>query len=346
MSGGPATLTSQIRSESGVPGGWMTAGLSSVPACVRVVVRDVAGKHSWDSAVLYGPPLCPAQQRSPQNTTRTRRHRRTCSYTPRHRHIWPGGSERRGRRGRRRGRKSRSRSGRKLEEEQRRSISAEKDKEQMQGVDSEKGEDDEGKEEDYVQKEEEDALAEAKDAGTEQLPAPPLAKRVCREAVPAWDSLGEGDDSLDEMLQYLGYSSPECLQRAGMPLNIPAPPPACVSEKQENDVINAILKQSAAEREFILLRGEGLNMRASRQPEPDTESPQSAFYYCRLLINILGLNSWEKRHLGNDEVHIVWSEHSRDYRRGIIPTEFGDVLIVIYPVKNHMYSIHILKKPE
>lgn len=52
------------------------------------------------------------------------------------------------------------------------------------------------------------------------------------------------------------------------------------------------------------------------------------------------------RHLGNDEVHIVWSEHSRDYRQGIIPTEFGDVLIIIYPMKNYMYSIHILKKPE
>ena len=52
------------------------------------------------------------------------------------------------------------------------------------------------------------------------------------------------------------------------------------------------------------------------------------------------------RHLGNDEVHIVWSEHSRDYRRGIIPTEFGDVLIIIYPMKNHMYSIQIIKKPE
>uniref|UniRef100_A0A672FW97 Ral GTPase activating protein, alpha subunit 1 (catalytic) n=1 Tax=Salarias fasciatus TaxID=181472 RepID=A0A672FW97_SALFA len=334
----------QIRSESGVPGGGMTAGLSSAPTCVRVIIRDVAGKHSWDSAVLYGPPLC-----SPSS--------------------------------------------------------------------------------------------------------PP-------HAVPAWDSLREGDDALDEMLQYLGYSSPECLQRAGMPLNIPAPPPACVSEKQENDVINAILKQSAAEREFVL----HLNMRAVQQAEPETQTPQSAFYYSRLLINILGLNSWEKsnfhllrknekllrelknldsrqcrethkiavfyvaegqedkhsiltntagsqayedfvsglgwevdltthcgfmgglqrnrstgqttpyyatstteviyhvstrmphdqdhnltkklRHLGNDEVHIVWSEHSRDYRRGIIPTEFGDVLIIIYPMKNHMYSIHILKKPE
>lgn len=56
--------------------------------------------------------------------------------------------------------------------------------------------------------------------------------------------------------------------------------------------------------------------------------------------------SIQLRHLGNDEVHIVWSEHSRDYRRGIIPTEFGDVLIIIYPMKNHMYSIQIIKKPE
>lgn len=52
------------------------------------------------------------------------------------------------------------------------------------------------------------------------------------------------------------------------------------------------------------------------------------------------------RHLGNDEVHIVWSEHTRDYRRGIIPTDFGDVLIVIYPMKNHMHFIQITKKPQ
>lgn len=66
-----------------------------------------------------------------------------------------------------------------------------------------------------------------------------------------------------------------------------------------------------------------------------------------LLLSIcLHLPSLQLRHLGNDEVHIIWSEHSRDYRRGIIPTEFGDVLIIIYPIKNHMYSIQIIKKPE
>lgn len=52
------------------------------------------------------------------------------------------------------------------------------------------------------------------------------------------------------------------------------------------------------------------------------------------------------RHLGNDEVHIVWSEHTRDYRPGIIPTDFGDVLIIIYPMKNHMFFVQIVKKPQ
>ena len=47
------------------------------------------------------------------------------------------------------------------------------------------------------------------------------------------------------------------------------------------------------------------------------------------------------RHLGNDEIHIVWTEHWRDYRRGIIPTEFCDVLIVIYPLNNNLYRIQV-----
>lgn len=74
---------------------------------------------------------------------------------------------------------------------------------------------------------------------------------------------------------------------------------------------------------------------------------EKCFFCFSSCINIsYHLHFLKLRHLGNDEVHIVWSEHSRDYRRGIIPTEFGDVLIIIYPMKNHMYSIHILKKPE
>ncbi|XP_051813922.1 ral GTPase-activating protein subunit alpha-1 isoform X4 [Acanthochromis polyacanthus] len=467
----------QIRSESGVPGGGMTAGLSSAPASVRVIIRDVAGKHSWDSAVLYGPPPC--SPNSPAHTLLT--HTQSPHSANLHLRTPPGGppkkmgvkredseedgQEERGPEEGGRGMEGDRQEfqGEEEEEEEKRKAGEEEDEDQKGGGDGEQGDEEEQEEE----KDEHglDRNGERGKLALEQLLAPPLAKRVCREAVPAFDSLREGDDALDEMLQYLGYSSPECLQRAGMPLNIPAPPPACVSEKQENDVINAILKQSADEREFVLHRGEELNMRAVQQTEPETQTPQSAFYYCRLLINILGLNSWEKRsnfhllrknekllrelknldsrqcrethkiavfyvaegqedkhsiltnttgsqayedfvsglgwevdltthcgfmgglqrnrstgqttpyyatstteviyhvstrmphdqdhnltkklrHLGNDEVHIVWSEHSRDYRRGIIPTEFGDVLIIIYPMKNHMYSIHILKKPE
>lgn len=50
------------------------------------------------------------------------------------------------------------------------------------------------------------------------------------------------------------------------------------------------------------------------------------------------------RHLGNDEVHIVWSEHWRDYRRTILKTQFADVLLVIYPQKNGLFRIQINKK--
>lgn len=52
------------------------------------------------------------------------------------------------------------------------------------------------------------------------------------------------------------------------------------------------------------------------------------------------------RHLGNDEVHIVWSEHHREYRRDILPTEFCDVLIVVYPLKNCLFRVTVNWKPD
>uniref|UniRef100_A0A672SP71 Ral GTPase activating protein catalytic subunit alpha 1 n=1 Tax=Sinocyclocheilus grahami TaxID=75366 RepID=A0A672SP71_SINGR len=421
----------QIRAEDGLPGGGMSAGLTTTSACVRVIVRDISGKHSWDSAVLYSPPHCITPSQTLQLYSSSNQ---------------AGGDRECGR-----------------DED---SLERGSQEEPEDGDFQENEEDLDEYEEDVKEDREEEELEEEdeeEEAGLELMA--PQAKRLCREVIPSWDSLQDGEDALDEMLQYLGYSSPECLQRTGTPLNIPAPPPTCVSEKQENDVINAILKQCAEERDFMLHCGNDLNMRAVVQQEPSPQRPQSAFYYCKLLLNILGMNSWEKRnsfhllkknekllrelknldsrqcrethkiavfyvaegqedkhsilsntagsqayedfvsglgwevnltshcgfmgglqrnkstgltmpyfststvevmfhvstrmppdsddsltkklrHLGNDEVHIVWSEHSRDYRRGIIPTEFGDVLIIIYPMKNHMYSIQIIKKPE
>uniref|UniRef100_A0A8C9SP40 Ral GTPase activating protein catalytic subunit alpha 2 n=1 Tax=Scleropages formosus TaxID=113540 RepID=A0A8C9SP40_SCLFO len=264
----------------------------------------------------------------------------------------------------------------------------------------------------------------------------------------------DGEDVLDELLESLGQSSPECLQQPQPTLNQPAPSPCGMTLEQENAIVEAILRQTALEEEHVCKWSSSPSVR-----------PGAPFYFCRLLLNDLGMNSWERRksfhllkknskllrelknldsrqcrethkiavfyiadgqedkcsilsntegsqayedfvsglgwevdlathcgfmgglqrngstgltapyyatstvevifhvstrmpsdsgdsltkklrHLGNDEVHIVWSEHTRDYRRGIIPTDFGDVLIIIYPMKNHMFYVQIMKKPQ
>nr|XP_014350838.1 PREDICTED: ral GTPase-activating protein subunit alpha-2 [Latimeria chalumnae] len=273
------------------------------------------------------------------------------------------------------------------------------------------------------------------------------------------------EDMLDKLLEDLGNSSPECLLHPQLKLNEPAPPPFGMSRDQEKDIIEAILKQSTQEEDHISRWSRDLSMEVAIQKKPSPQEPQAPFYFCRLLLNDLGMNSWDRRksfhllkknskllrelknldsrqcrethkiavfyiaegqedkcsilsntggsqayedfvsglgwevdlsthcgfmgglqrngstgqtapyyatstveaifhvstrmpsdsddsltkklrHLGNDEVHIVWSEHTRNYRRGIIPTDFGDVLIIIYPMKNHMFFIQIMKKPE
>ncbi|XP_015209759.2 ral GTPase-activating protein subunit alpha-2 isoform X2 [Lepisosteus oculatus] len=282
-----------------------------------------------------------------------------------------------------------------------------------------------------------------------------------------WDcpDTEEGDDVLDKLLEDLGHSSPECLPQPQLKLNEPASSPFGMSLEQENAITETILRQTNQEEENVKKCSNDLRMKVASQKEPTHQEPKAPFYFCRLLLNDLGMNSWDRRksfhllkknskllrelknldsrqcrethkiavfyigdgqedkcsilsntegsqayedfvsglgwevdlathcgfmgglqrngstghtapyfatstvevifhvstrmpsdsddsltkklrHLGNDEVHIVWSEHNRDYRRGIIPTDFGDVLIIIYPVKNHMFFIQIMKKPQ
>ncbi|XP_077403583.1 ral GTPase-activating protein subunit alpha-2 isoform X5 [Vanacampus margaritifer] len=272
-------------------------------------------------------------------------------------------------------------------------------------------------------------------------------------------------DYLNKLLEDLGLSSPECLPKSQLQLNQPAASPLGMNLEQESAILGAILRQTQQEEEQVRKWDTDVSFQASCQREPSHQEPKAPFYYCRLLLNDLGMNSWERRksfhllkknskllrelknldsrqcrethkialfyigegqedkcsilsnsggsqpyedfvsglgwevdlathcgfmgglqrngstgltapyyatstieaifhvstrmpsdsddcltkklrHLGNDEVHIVWSEHTRDYRRGIIPTDFGDVLIVIYPMENHMYFIQIMKKPQ
>uniref|UniRef100_A0A3B5QF74 Ral GTPase activating protein catalytic subunit alpha 2 n=1 Tax=Xiphophorus maculatus TaxID=8083 RepID=A0A3B5QF74_XIPMA len=272
-------------------------------------------------------------------------------------------------------------------------------------------------------------------------------------------------DVLDKLLEDLSHSSPECLPQPRLQLNQPAPSPHGMNLEQEKAILEAILRQTEQEEEQVRKWDADVSFRAACQREPSHQEPKAPFYFCRLLLNDLGMNSWDRRksfhllkknskllrelknldsrqcrethkiavfyiregqedkcsilsnyagsqayedfvsglgwevdlathcgfmgglqrngstgltapyyatstvevifhvstrmpsdsddcltkklrHLGNDEVHIVWSEHTRDYRCGIIPTDFGDVLIIIYPMKNHMYFIQIIKKPQ
>uniref|UniRef100_A0A8C3U7Z3 Ral GTPase activating protein catalytic subunit alpha 2 n=1 Tax=Catharus ustulatus TaxID=91951 RepID=A0A8C3U7Z3_CATUS len=301
------------------------------------------------------------------------------------------------------------------------------------------------------------------DAFAFTIPSQPQAPHgLCQEQD---THVEEGEDALDQLLERLGSSSPECLPHPQRRLNEPAPPPRAMSPEQERAITEALLRQSAQEAEFMHRCSSHCSMRLAPQQPPPPAQPQASFYFCRLLLNDLGMNSWDRRksfhllkknskllrelknldsrqcrethkiavfyiaegqedkcsilanargsqayedfvaglgwevdlsthggfmgglqrngstghtapyyatstveiifhvstrmpsdsddsltkklrHLGNDEVHIVWSEHTRNYRRGIIPTDFGDVLIVIYPMKNHMFFIEIMKKPE
>ncbi|XP_070973073.1 ral GTPase-activating protein subunit alpha-2-like isoform X5 [Oncorhynchus clarkii lewisi] len=290
-----------------------------------------------------------------------------------------------------------------------------------------------------------------------------------RSNPPGWDSQSGCDeeevDGLDQLLEDLGYSSPECLPQPRLRLNQPAPSPCGMNLEQEGAIMEAILRQMQQEEEQVKRWNADVSVKATGQREPAHQEPKALFYFCRLLLNDLGMNSWDHRksfhllkknskllrelknldsrqcrethkiavfyigegqedkcsilsnsagsqtyedfvsglgwevdlathcgfmgglqrngstghtapyyatstvevilhvstrmpsnsddcltkklrHLGNDEVHIVWSEHSRDYRRGIIPTDFGDVLIIVYPMKNHTFFIQIMKKPQ
>ena len=52
----------------------------------------------------------------------------------------------------------------------------------------------------------------------------------------------------------------------------------------------------------------------------------------------------KKRHVGNDFVHIVWSDHYRDYRCDTMISHFILIIIVIYPLMPGIFKIQVLKK--
>ncbi|KAL3074845.1 hypothetical protein niasHS_014290 [Heterodera schachtii] len=68
-------------------------------------------------------------------------------------------------------------------------------------------------------------------------------------------------------------------------------------------------------------------------------------FHVSTLLN--GDNTQRLKHLGNDEVHVVWSENnSKPYRRDLIATRFCDVLIVLYLASPVLLRVHIEVQDE
>jgi hypothetical protein len=54
----------------------------------------------------------------------------------------------------------------------------------------------------------------------------------------------------------------------------------------------------------------------------------------------------KKRHVGNDLVHIVWSEHCKDYPTNTIVSQFNKAHVIIYPLANGLFRIQVGSKKD
>lgn len=103
-------------------------------------------------------------------------------------------------------------------------------------------------------------------------------------------------DVLDKLLEELGQCSPECLPQSQVRLNQPAPSPHGMNLEQEGAILDAILRQTREEEEQVRRWDADVSFRATGQKEPGQQEPRAPFYFCRLLLNDLGMNSWDRRY--------------------------------------------------
>lgn len=103
-------------------------------------------------------------------------------------------------------------------------------------------------------------------------------------------------DVLDKLLECLGQCSPECLPHAQLRLNQQAPSPNGMNTEQESGILEAILHQTQQEAKQARTWDTDVSFRATCQGEPLQQEPKAPFYFCRLLLNDLGMNSWDRRY--------------------------------------------------
>ena len=66
----------------------------------------------------------------------------------------------------------------------------------------------------------------------------------------------------------------------------------------------------------------------------------------RILTSSQRGNDIKIQHIGNDDVVVFWSDHWHEYQRSQFRTDFMDIIIVIYPLRNGLYRVQINKRVE
>ncbi|KAH0792717.1 Rap/ran-GAP family protein [Histomonas meleagridis] len=54
----------------------------------------------------------------------------------------------------------------------------------------------------------------------------------------------------------------------------------------------------------------------------------------------------KKRHIGNDHIHIIWSENPKNYEISTITSQFNQAHIVIYPIDTCLFRVDVFWKPS
>lgn len=124
------------------------------------------------------------------------------------------------------------------------------------------------------------------------------------EELPTHEASAQDLDQLDDLLQYLGHTSPELLSMPNLPLNS-VPPWHGVDNTLEGDIISSVISQRNLELDQ-LSRLSGLHsLHNAGKPVLPPETPvlreEECFQQARILFQQLGLCSWEKR----PHVHLV-----------------------------------------
>ncbi|EAY22795.1 Rap/ran-GAP family protein [Trichomonas vaginalis G3] len=57
-----------------------------------------------------------------------------------------------------------------------------------------------------------------------------------------------------------------------------------------------------------------------------------------------GKNIYKKRHIGNDSIHVLWSEDLVEYDISMITSQFNHAHIVIYPLPHAKFAVHVFQK--